>query len=304
LRVIEQLAQQNLRLTSNIAEIRRRYAESRKPLLAPMESVENIVHVRPPSEDAPSLTVFRPAGHSTGALLPAIVYLHGGGWTVGDLSTYEPFCRQLANATGHNVVYVDYRLAPEHPFPAAFEDTRRALRWVHENHAWLGIDPARIAIGGDSSGGNLAAAVCLAERNDRTRYQPVFQLLIYPCLDAMACLDSHRELSEGYLLTADLYGWYRKNYIGGFEKPVHWRLSPLFAHDVSDLPPAIILYAGFDPLRDEAIAYASRLLHGGVAVKTLYFPDMIHGFMTMAGAIPEARTGLTRIANAVELFAN
>ncbi|MEI9887638.1 MAG: alpha/beta hydrolase [Rhizomicrobium sp.] len=300
LRVIEQLSHRGPRPSLNPAEARRRYAESRKPLLARMETIESIIHVRPPIDQAPSMTVIRPFGQPAGDPLPAIVYFHGGGWTVGDIASYEPFCRQLANATGSTVIYVDYRLAPEHPFPAAFDDARRALRWVRENYAWLGVDPIRIGVGGDSSGGNLAAAVCLAERNDAVACLPAFQLLLYPALDMMACMPSHKELASGYLLTGELYGWYRQNYLGRFEKPRHWRLSPLFAHDVGGLPPAVILYAGFDPLRDEAAAYAGRLRDAGVATETLFFPDMIHGFLTMGGAIPTAGVAIARIAKLLD----
>ncbi len=128
---------------------------------------------------------------------------------------------------------------------------------------------------------------------------PKFQALIYPCLDLKATLDSHTTFGEGYLLTTDLYAWYRRNYVCGFVKSSHWRLSPLFAHDVSRLPPAVILYAGFDPLRDEAAAYAHRLREANVSVKTLYFPDMIHGFLNMGGAISAARAGVERIASAI-----
>jgi acetyl esterase len=300
LRVIELLSQRGPQPACSLAEIRRRYTESRKPLLARPAAVESIIHVR--SNDVRPLTVFRPSGQESGKLLPAIVYLHGGGWSVGTLQTYDPLCRQLANATGSIVIYVDYRLAPEHPFPAAFDDARQALRYVHDNYAWLGIDPHRIGVGGDSAGGNIAAAICLAERNDSSAYQLAFQILLYPCLDMMACMPSHKELSDGYVLTSELYRWYRQNYLGGFEKPGHWRLSPLFAHDVGGLPPAVILYAGFDPLRDEAAAYAERLRRAGGKVQTLYFPDMIHGFMALGGAIPEAEAGFERVASALDIL--
>jgi acetyl esterase len=296
LRVIERLSNKGPRPATNATDVRRRYAASRRPFLASIEPVESVIHVRPPIDRSPPITVIRPLGKVSGAPLPAIVYFHGGGWTVGDLSTYEPLCRQLANASGCVVVYVEYRLAPEHPFPAAFEDGRNALRWLRENFEWLGIDPDRMGVGGDSSGGNLAAAICLAERNERTRHVPAFQLLLYPSLDMTACMPSHKEFASGYLLTAELYRWYRGNYVAKFEKPAHWRLSPLFAHDVSELPPAIILYAGFDPLRDEAVAYARRLRLAGVRAETLFFPDMIHGFLTMGGAIPTAGVAIQRIA--------
>ncbi len=145
---------------------------------------------------------------------------------------------------------------------------------------WVAIAP----------GGNLAAVACLAERYDRSPYQPWRQILLYPCLDISACMPSHKKFAEGYLLTANLYRWYRENYAGKPEKSGHWRLSPLFAADVGGLPPTILLYAGFDPLRDEASAYAMKLSLADVPLRTLYFSDMIHGFLTMGGAIPAANT--------------
>jgi len=302
LHVIERLAARAIYPSSDIAAVRRRYAESRKPLLAPLEPVDSIVRIHPPGREAPPLAVIRPSGFQPGERLPAIVYLHGGGWTVGSLETYEPLCRQLANALNAVIVWVEYRLAPEHPFPAAYDDARTAFQWVQQNHAGLGIDPARIGIGGDSSGGNLAAAACLAAQGQPGSAKPWIQLLLYPCLDLTACMDSHKEFAEGFLLTAELYRWYRRNYVQNHEKPGHWRLSPLFAHDVSGLPPAVILYAGFDPLRDEAAAYAGRLREAGVPVETLFFRDMIHGFLNMGGAIPAARAAVHRIAQAVEML--
>lgn len=303
LRVIAQLASRALSPSDDIEEVRRRYEENRRPLLAPLEDVDSVFQVVPRC-GAPAVHVIRPK-NSAGRTAPAIVYLHGGGWTVGTFGTYESLCRQIANATGSVVIYVRYRLAPEHPYPAAFDDTRQALAWVFANHRWLGIDPGCIGIAGDSAGGNLAAAACLAERNDRSPYRPRFQILLYPCLDMRACLPSHKELAEGYLLTADLYRWYRRNYVGGYTKQHHWRLSPLFAHELFDLPSAIVLYAGFDPLRDESAAYVGRLREAAVPVESLYFPDMIHGFMTMGGAIPAANAAVQRVADALQrLLAN
>ncbi|HTO40512.1 MAG TPA: alpha/beta hydrolase, partial [Rhizomicrobium sp.] len=268
--------------------------------LGPLVAVDSVFEMRSP--DAPPLKVIRPSGFEDGKLHTGIVYLHGGGWTVGDFETYEPLCRQLAQANNAVVVFVEYRLAPEHPYPAAFDDTRRALDWVHHNHRQLGIDPAHLGIAGDSSGGNLAAAACLAAREQRGSVQPKFQVLIYPCLDLAAGLASHSTFAEGYLLTETLYRWYRQNYVSGFVKARHWRLSPLFAQSVADLPPAIILYAGFDPLRDEAAAYIDRLRAAQVPVTPLYFPDMIHGFLNMGGAIPAANAAITRIAQALRVI--
>lgn len=298
LRVIEALSHRGPRSYSDPDDARARYRESRRPFLAPLEPVDSIFEVRTP--DTRPLKIIRPIGFTKDKLHAGIVYLHGGGWTLGDFETYEPLCRQLANAMNAVLIWVDYRLAPEHPYPAAFDDARHALHWAHENHLHLGIDPQQLGIAGDSSGGNLAAAACLAAREQYGSFTPRFQVLIYPCLDLKATLDSHKLFAEGYLLTEDLYAWYRRNYICGFVKATHWRLSPLFAHDVSRLPPAVILYAGFDPLRDEAVAYAHRLEEAKVPVKTLYFPDMIHGFMTMGGAIPAAKPAIARIAHAVK----
>ncbi len=187
LRVIERLSHSGPRPKPDIAEVRRCYKDSRRPLLAPLADVESVVHVRSGPHNSPPLWIIRPAGFTPGLARPGLVYLHGGGWTVGDFETYEPFCRQLANALGAVIVFVEYRLAPEHPFPAAYEDARIALQWVVRNSAWLGIDPARVGIGGDSAGGNLAAAIALEERDASTRLW--LQLLLYPCLDLTACLE-------------------------------------------------------------------------------------------------------------------
>ncbi len=204
LRVMERLSHGTAPI-GDIEDVRRRYEESRRPLLAPLEDVDSVFQVCPRSGDGPSVHVIRPQGSGANKNAPAIVYLHGGGWTVGTFDIYQPLCRQIANATGSVVVWVRYRLAPEHPFPAAFDDTRKALRWVHENHGWLGIDPARIGIAGDSAGGNLAAAACIAEREARSSFLPRFQILLYPCLDMRASMPSHHKFADGYLLTSELY---------------------------------------------------------------------------------------------------
>ena len=195
------------------------------------------------------------------------------------------------------MIWVEYRLAPEAPYPAALDDTLAAWRWVQENHGELGADPTRISIGGDSAGGNLAAVAALILRGQAGN-RPWRQLLLYPCLDMSASLASHRKLADGYLLTAPLYAWYRNNYVPQGVSRDEWRLSPLFVDDLAHLPPAIVLYAGFDPLRDEAAAYVMKLTLAGVPVEPLYFADMIHGFLTMGGAIPAAQVALVRIADA------
>jgi acetyl esterase len=294
-RVIELLGENKPPEGLGIVALRRHYNLSRRQFLSELEPVESVFHILPAERGVPRLTIIRPRGYRAGERLPALVYLHGGGWSLGSLATYEPFCRQLANECNMIVIWVEYRLAPEHPFPAAYDDTLAAWRWVQRNTHEIGADPARIAIGGDSAGGNLAAAAALTLRGE-SGIQPWRQLLLYPCLDLSASLPSHRKLAEGYLLTAPLYAWYRNNYLNGAHTDDP-RLSPLFVEDVSGLPPTLVLYAGFDPLRDEAAAYTMKLTLAGVPVETLYFADMIHGFLTMGGVIPAAQAAVTRIAD-------
>jgi acetyl esterase len=240
-RVIDILAE-SVAPGPDLAAIRRHYNLSRRQFLSELERVENVFHVHPAAGTAPRLTIVRPRGFQPGDQLPALVFLHGGGWTVGSLATYEPLCRQLANACNMVLIWVEYRLAPEAPFPAAYDDTLAAWRWVQDNYRELGVDPARIMIGGDSAGGNLAAAAALTLRGE-PGIQPWRQILLYPCLDMSASLSSHRKLSEGYLLTASLYAWYRDNYAGQAPNRDDRRLSPLFAEDLSGLPPTVLLYA-------------------------------------------------------------
>ncbi|GAA0529456.1 acetyl esterase [Rhizomicrobium palustre] len=295
--VIARLSAQALSPTDDPDEIRRRYSALRAPLTGEAEEVGRIQRIASP--DGPPLIVVHPKNAAPG-LLPGLVYFHGGGWVLGGFDTYGPFIRALANATGRVIVFVDYRLAPEHPFPAALEDAFAAIDFVSEHAAWLGIDAGRIAIGGDSAGGNLAAVAAIAARDGLIDSVPEAQLLIYPCLDFTASQPSHEELAEGYLLTRELYGWYRAQYQGSHPDPTDWRLSPLFAGDFSGLAPAILIYAGFDPLRDEALLYASRLIDAGVTVEPIFYPGMIHGFITMAGAVPAALDAVTRIAAALK----
>ena len=296
-RVIEILGNNAPPPEAPIRAVRHRYNLARRQFLAALETVESVFHILPAERGVPRLTIIRPRNSKQGEKLPAIVYLHGGGWSLGSLTTYEPFCRALANATGQIVIWVEYRLAPEAPYPAALDDTLAAWRWVQTNHSELGADPARISIGGDSAGGNLAAAATLVLRGENG-IRPWRQLLLYPCLDMSASLASHRRLADGDLLTAPMYAWYRDNYAPPTVARDHWTLSPLFADDLAHLPPAILLYAGFDPLRDEAAAYAMKLTLAGVPVEPLYFADMIHGFLTMGGAIPAAQAALGRICDA------
>ncbi|MEI9996977.1 MAG: alpha/beta hydrolase fold domain-containing protein [Rhizomicrobium sp.] len=299
LQVSAQLACRAPQPFDDIEELRRRYEACRKPFVPAREAVDSVFHVHPRAGEGPPVSVIRPIASVDRKSMSAILFLHGGGWTAGTFEIYEPLCRQIANATDSIVVYVHYRLAPEHPFPAAFDDTRAALRWVHANRRWLGIDPDRIALAGDGAGGNLAAAACLAECNEATGYQPHRQILLYPCLDMSACMPSHKTPDAHGPLTAQMHRRYRQAYAAGHSKPGLWRLSPLFAYDVSRLPPSVILYAGFDRLRDEAVAYAGRLQESGVPVESLGFADMIHDFMLLGGALAAANVAVRRVAQAV-----
>lgn len=248
-----------------------------------------MAEVRDLSADGVPLRLFRP--HAADSALPVLVYLHGGGWTIGDLDTHDVLCRQLARDAGCAVVSVDYRMGPEHRFPAAVDDCVAAFRWVRAHAAQLNLDPHRTAVGGDSAGGNLAATLCLVER-DAGQAQPHFQLLIYPATDMRAVAPSHTTNGQGYMLTTDSIRWYRGNYIADSAQWADWRASPLLAPSHAGLPPALVLTAGFDPLRDEGLQYANALSAAGVPTQYVCFERQIHGFITMARVIDEAHTAV------------
>lgn len=294
-RVVEAMARNGYRPSAEVELIRKRYTASMARFTPQIEEVGRVTRVAPSAGLIAPLTVVRPICASP-TPLSALVYLHGGGWTFGGVSLYESFLCRLANATGRVVVAVDYRLAPEHPFPAALEDTWNAVEWVAANAAWIGVDPDQIAIGGDDAGGNLASVTAIAARDGLVSVSLQFQLLIYPCLDLTASLPSHDVIPWSYPLTREIYAWCRANYVGTFPDLEDWHLSPLRADDLSAVAPAIMVYAGFDPLRDEAAIYCSRLRQAGVAVSPIFFPQLMHSFITMGGAVPAATQGVTMIA--------
>ena len=236
--------------------------------------------------------LYRPAPEGT--VLPLLVYFHGGGWTIGDLDTHDVLCRQLALAGHCAVLSVDYRLGPEQRFPAAVDDCVAATRWAREHAAALGVDPARLAVGGDSAGGNLAAVVSIIERDARAATNPplAYQLLIYPGTDMRAIAPSHVSNGQGYALTADSIRYYRGHYLASEAEWTDWRASPLLAGDLSRLPPALVLTAGYDPLRDEGRQYADALSAAGNRVQYVCFERQIHGFITMSKVIDEALTAV------------
>jgi acetyl esterase len=240
--------------------------------------------------DGTPLRVYRPLGSRADERLPVLVYFHGGGWVIGDLDTHDVLCRELATHAGCAVAAVDYRLAPEHRFPAAADDAIAATRWVRDHAGALALDPSRLAVGGDSAGGNLATVVALAAR-DAGDPPLAFQLLIYPATDMRRLTESHRTNGQGYLLTSDTIEYFTNHYLD----PAHytdWRASPLLREDLAKLPPALVLTAGYDPLRDEGLAYADRLTAAGNVATQVCFDRQIHGFITMGRVIDEANAAV------------
>ncbi|MBI5257946.1 MAG: alpha/beta hydrolase [Burkholderiales bacterium] len=273
-------------------EARRFYRERRFFSQPEPCAVAEVRDLQAPGPHGPiPLRLFRPAGVAVPA--PVLVYYHGGGWTIGDLDTHDVLCRAFAAQAGCVVVSVDYRLGPEHRFPAAVDDAVAATRWLQAEAAALGLDGARLAVGGDSAGGNLAAVVCLALRDAGSDAPPPrLQLLIYPATDMRAVAPSHTHNGEGYLLTRDTITYFRAQYI---DDPVHyedWRSSPLLHRDLSGLPSALVLTAGFDPLRDEGRQYADALSAAGTPAQYVCFERQIHGFITMGRVIDEANTAV------------
>jgi acetyl esterase len=246
-------------------------------------------HELPAASARLRLREYQPVAPAAGRAA-ALLYLHGGGWTIGDLETHDVLCRSLALASGVRVFSLDYRLAPEHPFPAAFEDSCAAFAWLAGQAEFLGLDAQRLAIGGDSAGGNLAAAACLALRGAAAR--PAFQLLVYPATDQRAGAPSHERNGRGYLLTREAIVWYRGNYLPDAAAYLDWRASPLLAPSLAGLPPALVLTAGYDPLRDEGQEYADALSRAGVPAQLVCFERQIHGFLTMNKVLDEADTAV------------
>ena len=298
--VLERAAQSKLPAYHTLAapEARRLYKETRAALSPAVPAVAQVRELACPGPAGPiPLRFYR--GPDTPDALPLLVYFHGGGWTIGDLDTHDIICRTLANNARCAVLAVDYRMGPEHRFPAAVDDSIAATRWAAAEAGALAIDPARIAVGGDSAGGNLAAVVAIFLR-DAGGPAIVHQTLIYPATDQRLDSESQRKFAEGHLLTRDALVWFRGNYL----EPAHyddWRASPARMADLSRLPPAHVLTAGFDPLVDEGHAYAERLTAAGVAVQYECFEGMAHGFLTMGGVIAAANHALYRLGQSLSL---
>ena len=273
----------------------RRFYRERRAITQPDPTP--VAEVRDLAADGPAgaipVRLYRPAGLASPA--PALLYLHGGGWVIGDLETHDVLCRALAAQAGVVVVAVDYRLGPEHRFPAAVDDAVAAMRWLHREASALELDAERLAIGGDSAGGNLSAVVALTLRDAASPIRLRQQLLIYPGTDMRAVAPSHTTNGEGYLLTRDTIAYFRGHYIE-VAQWADWRASPLLHPDLSGLPPAFVLTAGFDPLRDEGRQYADALSAAGTPAQYVCFERQIHGFITMGRAIDEANTAVALCA--------
>jgi acetyl esterase len=282
--------------TVGAAEARQLFMAGRKVLAPDPMPVAELRDLAIPGPGGPiPARLYRAAATGT---LPVLVFFHGGGWVVGDIESHDTVCRHLANRAGCTVVSVDYRLAPEHKFPAAVEDCFAATAWVAGNAAALRIDPGRLAVGGDSAGGNLAAVISLLAR-DRSGPRITCQLLIYPATDAAMRHESIARFAEGYVLTRATMRWFYEQYLRAPEDAADWQASPLAARDLSGLPSAFVLTAGYDPLCDEGDAYAARLAASGVAVTHRRFPGQVHGFAMNGKIIRAAETALDETAAAL-----
>ncbi len=280
---------------------RRIYRDTRAVLAPAPPAVAEAKLLLAPCPGGPiPLRAYRPAGSTTREVLPALLYFHGGGWTIGDLDTHDVVCRQLANGARCAVFSVDYRLGPESPFPAAVDDCMAATRWVAAEAGKLRVDMQRLAVGGDSAGGNLAAVVALAAR-DAGGPSLCLQLLVYPATDQRLDFPSIERNGEGYLLTRQSMEYFRSHYLPRRQDWDDWRASPLLAPSLAGLPPALVITAGFDPLVDEGRGYAERLAREGVNTAYREYPDMVHGFLLMGGVLDTANAAVEACCGALRV---
>jgi acetyl esterase len=270
----------------------RRFATQPEP--QPVAAVADLA-VPGPAANIP-VRSYRPQGASANTVLPALMYYHGGGHTIGDLDTHDTLCRELCNRSGIAVFSVDYRLGPEHKFPAAVDDSFAALQWVAHHAEKLSINPGKIAVGGDSAGGNLAAVMALMAR-DHGGPAIALQLLIYPATDLRFLSASHKTNGQGYLLTTDIIDYFTACYLNNDADRLDWHASPALAGNHSGLPPALVMTAGYDPLRDEGRGYADLLRASGNQVEYIDYPGQIHGFITMGKVIGQANEAVALCAD-------
>jgi len=300
--LLDQMAALNMPPFSSLSadQARAMFKATRTPVeaLEPVDRIDD--RTIPGPLGAIPVRVYAPASSEP---LPLLVYYHGGGWVIGDLDTHDGLCRKIANRANCVVVSVDYRLAPEHRFPAAAEDGYAAAAYIHAHTAEFSGDPERIAVGGDSAGGNVAAVTSLMAR-DRGGPPLAYQVLFYPVTNYSFETASYRDNAEGYFLTADSMRWFWGHYLGTDGDGADPYASPLNAQSLAGLPPALVITAEFDPLRDEGDAYAARLREAGVAVKHSPYPGMVHGFVGMHDLIAQGRAAIDECAAALrEAFA-
>ncbi len=285
--------------TLNAPVAREEYRNARKALAPDAPAIAASDDRSIPGPHGPiGIRCYRPAGTQSAELLPALVYFHGGGFVVGDLDTHDVVCRALGNAARCAVVAVDYRLSPKHKFPCAVDDCVAATRWIAAHAAELRIDAARLAVGGDSAGANLATVTALTLR-DAGGPKLAFQLLIYPTVLAPHQTRSADALADGYALTRKVIEYFDGSYIRGPEDYRDWRFSPLLATDLSRLPATFVLTAGYDPLLDDGKMYADQLRAAGVPVAYTCYEGMIHGFITMGRVLDATARAIQECAAAL-----
>jgi acetyl esterase len=297
-KVLEQLAALGLPPNHTVSPAQARINAKARPRAAGPEVAKVEDRQIPGSGPAVPVRIYTPVGPGP---FPVLVWFHGGGWVIGDLESADPTARHLAVGAGCVVVSVDYRLAPETKFPGAADDCYAATVWAAQNAAQLNGDASRIAVGGDSAGGNLAAAVSLMAR-DRKASPLAFQLLVYPVTARDFNTPSYRQNANGYLLTRDGMQWYWDHYLNQAAEAENPYAAPLVAKDLTGLPPALVITAEMDPLRDEGEAYAQRLQAAGIPTQYTCYDGMIHGFFGMPAvldkgkqAIAEANTALRQV---------
>lgn len=277
-------------------EARAFFAAGRTVMQPEPPEVAEMRELEAPGPNGPvPLRLYRAQGSTAGAVLPVLIYFHGGGWVLGDLDSHDQACRAIANAALCCVVAVDYRLAPELKFPGAISDSAAATRWILGNAVSLAIDPARAAVGGDSAGGNIAAVMALMAR-DGYLPQVAFQLLIYPVVDMGMGHASYQRITEGFPLVASTMKWFIEHYLPSPGDVADWRASPLRAAALAGVAPALVLTCAHDPLCDEGIEYARRLDREGVSVTHLHYNDQMHGFLTMGKLIRASQSAIDMIA--------
>jgi acetyl esterase len=283
-----------------VPECREAYVNSRKALQPDPIDVAEIRNLTMPGPGGDiALRLYRAEKAKPGVLQPVIVYFHGGGWVIGDLESHDTVCRELAVRSGSTLISVDYRLAPEHVFPAATEDAIAATKWVADNAAELGVDANRLAVAGDSAGGNLAAVVTIGAR-DRGGPKIAFQALLYPVTDFDLTRPSYKKNGTLPPVKTETMVWFRDLYVPNPEDLKDWRAAPIHAADLSGLAPALVLTAGHDPLCDEGKAYADALTSAGNDCTYKCYDGQIHGFLNMARINPQTFEAFDEIGNAIK----